>query len=177
MAVVVAGRGPLGFLDLGDAVQRLTLAQSRLAGSSPASAVPSAEDNLILSAPMPSPGRRGRRSRRVRVVPVVVSIRLVVRCVRRVLPVPHAPAASPATAAPSRILRIAGVIVTVAPGGQRLPSRRSQFVRPLLPTLAIVVAGVRARTGRRTRLVELAPSLLVTCPPDHPTLGVATLRG
>lgn len=137
----------------------------------------SAEYNLIFRAPMPSPSRCGRCCSGV--VSIVFAIRFTRWRFRCMLPVSYASstfASTPTpTAAPSRILRIAGIVVTVTTRRHRLARGRAQFVRPFLPTLTVIVASVGTRAGCRTRLVKLALPLLVSRPPDYPTLGTTAL--
>lgn len=143
--------------------------------------MPPAEYHLIFRAPMPSPRCRGRRRCCVRVASVILSASFARRCLRCVLSVTHASSASSsspsfsASAAAARILRITGIVVTVAPRRHRFARGGAQLVRPLLPTLAVIVASVRTRARSCARLVKLALPLLVPRSPNHPALGAAAL--
>lgn len=137
--------------------------------------MPPTKGHLILRRPVPSTRGRATGRRRVRRATTLVAtrVRRVRRRLARVLAISKA--ATSSTAA-SRILRITGIVVTISSRWQRLFRRCTELVRSLLPTLAVVVAGVRARARGRSRFMELAPSLLVSRSPDYPTLrdGTAT---
>lgn len=164
--MIVTGRRALGLLYLRYSIQRLAFSQTRLAGSSSTRPMSSTEGHLIFRRSVPSTGRRRiARRRRVRGAATAVVTTTSIGCTRcrfaRVL-FSVSNTTSTSTSTPSGILRIARIVVTISPRWERLFRRRTELMRSLLPTLAVVVARVRARARSRSSFMELAPSLLVS---------------